>query len=171
MSNWMSNFHVKLDTWGERLSKKEIRIPINLTAGIVSLVFAVVILLIMPAQVAVSEKDVVNGRAFPTLLMSVMIICSALLILKDVLKMIKKEPLEWKTINLLTEVKAVIIFVILLITYLLSKVTGLFVIGAVFCCLGFLLYFRCKKPSYYVITISLAVIIWVAFRFVLGVEF
>lgn len=167
----MNNFHAKLDSWGERLHKKEIHIPINLTAGIIALVFAVIILVIMPQQVAVVEKDVVNGRAFPSLLMYVIMICSALLILKDVLKMVKKEPVEIKTINLLTEVKAVIIFAIIFITYLLSKITGLFVIGAVFCCLGFLLYFRCSKRSYYVLTVSLAVIIWVVFRFVLGVEF
>lgn len=167
----MNNFHTKLDSWGEWLHKKEIRIPINLTAGIIALIFAVFILFIMPWQVVVADNDVVNGRAFPKLLMYVMIICSSMLILKDVLKMVKKEPVEIKTINLLTEVKAVIIFAILFITYLLSKITGLFVIGAVFCCIGFLLYFRCTKRSYYVITISLAVIIWVLFRFVLGVEF
>ena len=55
--------------------------------------------------------------------------------------------------------------------YLLSKLTGLFVVGAIFCCLGFLLYFRCRKKSYYVITLALAVAIWAAFRFALGVDF
>ena len=60
---------------------------------------------------------------------------------------------------------------ILLVTYLLSKYTGLFVIGAVFCALGFLAFFRCRKRSYYIITLALAVGIWCAFRFGLGVSF
>lgn len=171
MEHWITHFHARLDSWGERLHQKEIRIPINLTAGIVSMIFAVCILVIMPQQVAISEKDVVNGRAFPTLLMGIMLLCSAALVLKDLFKIAKKEPLELKTINLLTEVKALIIFGILLITYLLSKMTGLFVIGGIFCCLGFLVYFRCRKRSYYAITLILAVGIWAAFRFVLGVEF
>ena len=63
------------------------------------------------------------------------------------------------------------ILAILVVTYLLSRFTDLFVVGAIFCCLGFLVYFRCKKPSYYVITIAIAVAIWAAFRFVLNVDF
>lgn len=83
----------------------------------------------------------------------------------------KKQPLEWKIINLQTEAKALVIFGILFITYMLSKLTGLFVIGAIFCSLGFLLYFRCTKRSYYAITLVLTVAIWAVFRFVLNVEF
>jgi len=67
--------------------------------------------------------------------------------------------------------KALAILGILLGTYFLSKWTGLFVVGAVFCCLGFLLYFRCRKKSYYVIALVIAVAIWAAFRFALGVDF
>lgn len=171
MEHGTNSFHNRLDVLGDRLREKEIRIPINMTAGIVFFVFSIVILAVMPQQVAISEKDVINGRAFPSLLMYVMMLCSGLLVLKDVYKIIKKEPLEWKVINLQTEAKALVIFAILLGTYLLSKLTGLFVIGAIFCSLGFLLYFRCKKRSYYVITLVLTVAIWAAFRFVLNVEF
>ena len=125
----------------------------------------------MPDQVAVSEKDVVNGRAFPTLLMAVMLLCCAMLVGKELYKLATKQPLNWKVINIQVEVKALVILGILLGTYFLSKLTGLFVVGAVFCCLGFLLYFRCRKKSYYAITLVIAVAIWAAFRFVLGVGF
>ena len=37
--------------------------------------------------------------------------------------------------------------------------------------LAFLVYFRCKKRSYYAITIGMAVLIWAAFRFGLNVKF
>ena len=125
----------------------------------------------MPQQVPISEGDAINGRSFPTLLMAVMMLCCAGLVLKDVYKIITKKPIEWKVINLNTEVKALVIFIILLISFFLCIVTDLFVVGSIFCCLGFLIYFRCKKPSYYAITLGIAVIIWVAFRFGLGVEF
>lgn len=138
MKEKIQRMEEKLDVWGEKLEKKVIRYPSDLVTGIVFLVLAIVILLIMPQQVQISEKDVVNGRAFPTLLM---------------------------------EVKALLIMAILIVTYLLANWTGLFVIGGVFCCLAFLVYFRCKKPSYYIITLTLAVAIWAAFRFVLGVGF
>ena len=169
--NFLDRFYARLDVWGEKLQTKEIRIPVNITAGVVCFVFALVILAVMPQQVPVSESDVINGRSFPTLLMGVMMVCCAGLVIKDVYKIVTKKPIEWKVINLNTEVKALIIFIILLISFFLCIVTDLFVIGSIFCCLGFLIYFRCKKPSYYAITIGIAVIIWVAFRFGLGVEF
>ena len=171
MGSGANQFHSRMDALGEKLREKEIRIPINMAAGVVFFILAIVIIAIMPQQVAVSEKDVVNGRAFPTLLRWVMMLCSGLLILKDIYKIVKKQPLEWKVINLQTEAKALVIFGILFGTYLLSKLTGLFVIGAIFCSISFLLYFRCRKRSYYVITLVLTVAIWAAFRFVLNVEF
>ena len=67
--------------------------------------------------------------------------------------------------------KALVIALILVVTYLLAEITDLFVVGAVFCALAFLLFFRCKKPLYYAITVSMAVLIWVVFHFVLNVSF
>lgn len=168
---WINEFHDRMDRWGERLHEKEIRIPVDLTVGVLFFLFALAILLVMPQQVAISEKDTVNGRAFPTLLMVVMMICCAMLVGKELYKLATKRPLNWKVINLQTELKALVILVILVVTYLLCRFTDLFVVGAIFCCLGFLVYFRCKKPSYYVITLTLAVAIWAAFRFVLKVDF
>ena len=161
MKQWVEQFNGRMDAWGRKLHEKEIRIPIDLVTGLV----------VMPDQVAVSEKDVVNGRAFPTLLMTVMLLCCAMLIGKELYKLATKQPLNWKVINIQVEAKALVILGILLGTYFLSKWTGLFVVGAVFCCLGFLLYFRCRKKSYYVITLVIAVAIWAAFRFALGVDF
>ena len=171
MKQWVEQFNGRMDAWGRKLHEKEIRIPIDLVTGLAFALFALAILLVMPDQVAVSEKDVVNGRAFPTLLMAVMMICCAMLVAKELYKLATKQPLNWKIINVQVEMKALVILGILIGTWLLSKLTGLFVIGAIFCCLGFLLYFRCRKKSYYVITLVLAVAIWAAFRFALGVEF
>lgn len=171
MKNWINRFHARLDAWGEKLREKEIRIPVDLTVGILFFLFALGIMFVMPQQVIISEKDVVNGRAFPSLLMIVMMICCGMLIVKELYKLFTKQPLNWKVINLQTELKALAILAILVITYLLCRYTNLFVVGAIFCSLGFLVYFRCKKPSYYVITLTLAVVIWACFRFVLGVEF
>ncbi len=171
MKSMIERIDTRLDTWGEKLSQKNIRYPADLVTGVLFLIFSIVILLIMPQQVAVSEKDVVDGRAFPTLLMYVMMAGSAALILKEGYKVLTKKPLQMKTLNLLVEVKALIIMLILVGTYFIAKATDLFVLGAIFCCLAFLVFFRCKKKSYYVITLALAVAIWAAFRFVLNVNF
>ncbi|MCD7737387.1 MAG: tripartite tricarboxylate transporter TctB family protein [Lachnospiraceae bacterium] len=171
MSDLMNRVDSWLDEIGARLEKKELTIPVNLVGGILFLIFAVFILAITPSQVTISEKDVVNGRAFPSLLMGVIIFCCVLLIGKEVLLLVKKQPMSTKTLNLLVEVKALLIFLILLVTYLICRYSGLFVAGAIFCSLAFLIFFRCKKPSYYAITLAFSVGIWAAFRFLLNVRF
>lgn len=171
MKNALERFYARLDSLGEKLAKKEFRIPTDLATGIIFLLFSIILLLIMPQQVAISEKDLINGRAFPSLICYVMMLCSAILIVRDVIKLVKKQPLEMKVINMKTEGKALIIFGIIYLTYLISKTLDLFVIGGIVCCVGFLAYFRVKKPSYYAITIAIAVIVWALFRFALGVEF
>lgn len=171
MKNALERFYSRLDSMGEKLDKKQFRIPTDLITGIIFLLLSMILLLIMPQQVVISEKDVVNGRAFPSLVSYVMMACSAVLIIKDVIKVVKKQPLEYKVINLKTEGKALIIFGIIFVSYLLAKLTDLFVIGGIFCCVGFLVYFRSKKPRYYAITIAITVAVWAAFRFALGVEF
>ena len=162
MKQSLDRFHARMDAWGEKLHEKEFRIPVDLTVGVLFFLFALVILWIMPQQVIVSDKDVVNGRAFPTLLMWVMMICCAMLICKELYKL---------ATNLQVEMKALAILAILVVSYFVCRLTDLFVVGAIVCSLGFLFYFRCKKPSYYIITLAIAVGIWAAFRFVLGVDF
>lgn len=161
----------RLDAAGEKLKGKEVTLPTDMIGAGLFMILAIVLLVIMPGQVPISDADVVNGRVFPTMLMVLMIICCGMLLAQNIIKMVKKEPLHTCTLNLLVEVKALIILAILLGTYFICKITDLFVVGAVFCCLGFLAYFRCRKKLYYGITIGLAVVIWVAFRFGLGVRF
>jgi hypothetical protein len=162
----------KRDTIGEKLSKKEMKLPIDIVTGVFFLLLGAVILLIMPKQVPVSDSDVINGQAFPTLLMAVMMICSGVVLAKELYNIfVKKMPPAMKNINLLVEVKALEILAILLLTYVICRVTDLFVVGAIFCSLAFLIYFRCRKLSYYAITLTVAVLIWIAFRFGLNVNF
>ena len=172
MKRWMDWLDEKRDTIGEKLSKKEMKLPIDIVTGVFFLLLGAVILLIMPKQVPVSDSDVINGQAFPTLLMAVMMICSGVVLAKELYNIfVKKMPPAMKNINLLVEVKALEILAILLLTYVICRVTDLFVVGAIFCSLAFLIYFRCRKLSYYAITLTVAVLIWIAFRFGLNVSF
>ena len=106
----------------------------------------------MPQQVQISEKDVVNGRAFPTMLVWLMLAMSALLVGREAYNMVMHRPVKTKTLNLLVEAKALVIVLILVVTYLLAEITGLFVVGAVFCALAFLSCFSAARtPLYYAI--------------------
>lgn len=169
--NTVDALDARLDMMGKRLAAKEIRIPTELCASVFSLLFALVVLLLTPSQVEVSEGDVVNGQVFPVFLMVIVMICGGLILAQQLIKLARKQPLAMKTINLLTEVKALLILVILGGFFLICQFTGIFALGACFCVLGFMLFFRCKKWSYYVITLAAAVLIWAAFRFGLNVYF
>ena len=100
-----------------------------------------------------------------------MMAMSLLITGNELVKLVTKKPLVTKTVNALVEVKALTIIAILIVTYLLAKVTDLFVIGGLFCAVAFLMFFRCRNKSYYAITVTAAVLIWVVFRFVLNVDF
>ncbi len=171
MRDWMNNLDAKLDSMGEKLSKKNITIPTDLVAAAVFFVLGIVLLLCVPSQVTVGKDEVVSGAAFPSYLCYIMIGGSLIIAVQNILKIMRKEPIETKTINALVEVKALIIFGILVMFWVICNVTDLFVLGAIFCAVSFLLFFRCKKKSYYVITIAFAIGIWAAFRFGLNVRF
>ncbi len=171
MKTWLASLESKLDGWGKTLETKEFQYPVDLTAGILCLLLSVVLLIVMPTQYHAQPDEALDGGTFPKLMIYAMMIGSTALILKEGFLLLQKKPLAKKTVNLLVEVKALVIFSIIFVAYLLCKTTDLFVIGALFLAVAFLLYFRCKKPLYYVITISMAVAIWCAFRFGLGVRF
>lgn len=160
-----------LDGIAARLKDKEITLPTEMVGAGLFLVLAAVILIIMPQQVKISEAEVINGRMFPKLLMFLMIICCIILLAQGVYKKMKHQPVQTCTLNLLTEVKALVIMAILFFTYMICRITDLFVLGGIFCAVSFLLYFRCKNKLYYAITVGMAVLVWVAFRFGLGVRF
>ncbi len=169
--SFLARWDEKLDAIGGRLKDKEVTLPVEMIGAGLFLVLAVVVLLIMPNQVMVSEAEVINGRMFPRLLMIIMIVCCIILLGQGMYKKMNHQPLPTCTLNLLTEVKALIIMAILFFTYLICRLTDLFVLGGVFCAVSFLLYFRCRNRLYYAITIGMAVLVWVAFRFGLGVRF
>lgn len=171
----MNEFMKKTDAWldktGEKLAKKEITIPTDIAGAVCFFFVGILLLLCIPGQVTVGKDEVVSGAAFPTYLCYIMLGGSVIVFIQNLLKIYRKEEIEKKTINALVEVKALIIFAILLIFWFLCNVTDLFVVGALFCAVSFLFFFRCKKKSYYAITIAFAVGIWAVFKFILNVNF
>lgn len=161
----------RLDAIGDKLKKKEWKVPTDLLGGVIFLIFGLVMLRIIPQQIEIKKKELVNGQAFPNLLMYIMIACSIVLIVNQVIKLMRKEPIKTTTINLLVEVKAVFIFLCMIVFWLVAEKTGNFAIGAVVFGVLMLCLFRCRKPLYYVIVLLAAVAIWAAFRFGLGVMF
>lgn len=170
-NGWISRIDQRIDAVENKLKQKEFSIPMDLVGGVLMAIFAVVILLLLPSEIKIKESDVVNGRAFPTMLMIVMLACSLALVLKEGYKLLKKQEVKQIKLNLLVELKAVTIFAFMLIFYFVCQWTGIFAVGACTFALLMMLFFRCKKWNYYAITIAAGVLIWVAFRYGLNVRF
>ena len=81
----------KLDELAARMKEKEISIPTDLAGSILFFLLGAALFFLLPSQVPISENDVVNGRVFPKLLFSLMMICSAILIIQNVIKISKKQ--------------------------------------------------------------------------------
>ena len=169
-SSWVQRIDRALDGMGMRLKKKQWNIPTDLLGGILFLLFGLAMLFIIPDQIEIKKKEIVNGRAFPNLLMYIMIACSIVLIVSQILKIMRGQPVKTMALNLLVEVKALLIFLFMLVYYFVCQWTNFAVGSCVFVVL-MLLFFRCKKPLYYAVTLAAAVLIWAAFRFGLGVLF
>ena len=80
----------KLDELATRMKEKEISIPTDLAGSILFFLLGTVLFFMLPSQVPISENDVINGRVFPKLLFSLMMICSAVLIIQNIIKISKK---------------------------------------------------------------------------------
>lgn len=78
----VASVDAKLDAIGDKLKKKEWKVPTDLLGGVLFLIFGLVMLWLIPQQIEIKKKELVNGRAFPNLLMYVMIACSIILIVQ-----------------------------------------------------------------------------------------
>ena len=159
----VASVDAKLDAIGDKLKKKEWKVPTDLLGGVLFLIFGLVMLWLIPQQIEIKKKELVNGRAFPNLLMYVMIACSIILIVQQVIKLARRQEVKLTTVNLLVEVKALLIFLAMIVFY--------FAVGSAVFGVLMLFIFRCKKPLYYAVVIAAAVAIWAVFRFGLGVLF
>ena len=101
--------------------------------------------------------------------MLLIIICGVVLLVKEIYNIISKKKANIVETTVLVEVKALIILGILVLYWLLMGLIG-FIISSILLGLAMLMFFRVKKPSYYIIVSVVAVLIGVFFRYVLNVR-
>lgn len=166
-------FFQRIDSWldatGEKLEKKKIRLYVDIITPIIFITFAVAVLLAMPSQITLLSSSSINERSFPTLLMFLIIICGVVLLGKEIFNIVAKKKVNIVETTALVEVKALIILGILVLYWLLMGLIG-FIISSILLGLAMLMFFRVKKPSYYIIVSVVAVLIGVFFRYVLNVR-
>lgn len=157
-----------LDKIGTKLEQKKIKLYVNFIGPVVFIIFALVVLFLMPTQVLLLEESTITPRSFPTLLMGLILFCSVLQLIIEIVKTIKTKQPEVKEINALVEVKALILMIMLILYVVLINFLG-FMLSSILFGAGMLAFFRVKNALFYLIIVLTAVVVGIFFQIILNV--
>ncbi|QTQ15386.1 tripartite tricarboxylate transporter TctB family protein [Treponema parvum] len=158
-----------LDDIGERLEGKTISFNANILGSLLFIIFSSVFIFIMPEQIKITGSSAINAQTFPLLLLRIILFCSIFIFVKEVIKIIAKKKTEKVTVEILTELRALLIFIILLAYFFTIKLLG-FIVSSMIFGIAMTFYFRVRKWHYYLIVLASAVIIGLVFREALHVR-
>lgn len=145
----------------------KLKIPTNLCAGIFSVVLAAAIWFAIPYQIGSAGSSVAtNPRLFPQIFCVLIGIVGVILIITSTV--FHKEDV--KTVDVKLQGMKLIYYVILAVYVVCMGQFGFLIPTIVFAVVT-LLFCRCKKPLYYVVTVAFAVVLYLVFTRVLGVHF
>ena len=158
-----------IDRWAGILEKKTIRLYPALAGSVLFLALACLIFQLMPSQIKIRPDRAITARTFPSILAGIML-CGSLINLGQIFyRRLRKQPLEYTELGLLTEVKALILLLFLVIYAVLTPLAG-FIPASVIYGILMLFYFRIKNWRYYIIVSVLAIVIGFLFKNVLNVR-
>ncbi len=158
-----------LDDTGEKLGKKTIRYNPDLIGAVLMFGLSVAFLLMMPSQIKLTETSTINARTFPRLVFMIVLVLSVLLFFKEIAKIVLKKGSASRELNLLVEVRALIIFVFIAMYYLLLEPIG-FIASSIVFGICMTAYFRVRKWYYYAIVAACAIAVGLVFQYVLHVR-
>ncbi len=164
---------VKLDRIYERieykLQKRILRIYPSIAGPLLFVILSLLIIFLMPSQIRIVDGQMITARTFPFSLAVVMLGGSVLILLRELVKVFRKVPLETVEFHLLTELRAFILLLDLIVYALLMPLIGFIASSVVFGVL-MLLYFRIKNWKYYALVSGSAILIGALFKYLLHVR-
>lgn len=143
-----------------------IKLRTNLIGGLLGLIIAAIIWFVIPAQIKVMQASTysVDARFMPRLVTLIIALMSIVLLIQSLV--LKKERIV--DIIIKEETRVIVFYLILVAYVVLIPIIG-FLISTLLISLGTLLYLRCKRKSYYIITGVIVAGIYLAFIFLLNV--
>ena len=138
----------------------------NLCAGIVSVIFGLAVLWLIPAQIGTeySSGNSLTSRAVPGGAAILFIVCGAALIVQSLI--LKKDTV--RELNLAKEGKAFLYMAVFGIYVILFDYS--FIVASIFLGAATLLFTRSKKKLYYIIVIITVFVLYLLFTQVLHVR-
>ncbi len=149
---------------------KKIRLPIELISSLFFIFLSLFFLIIMEKEVYVaSDGNMINARTFPFIVLVIILTLSLFIFVKETVLFIAKKKVKYVEIDVKEELKAMIIFLILLFYAISIKFFGFFISSIIFpSFLSFFLGER-KKKNLALVAIS-SLLICLLFRYVLNVR-
>lgn len=147
----------------------KIKMKQDLVGAISFLILGLILWFLMPYQIKLTNADTINSQTFPRLIVGLMILCSMYLLIIEIIKMIKKQPVREVIVDLKQEGKSILV-ILMLIAYWGALHWVPFMITSLIFAGGMLLFFKCKNWRYYAIVGTTIIIITVMFQNVLNVK-
>ncbi len=145
------------------------KLKTNLVGGGLFLSISIIIWFLIPSQIALTQNSSINSQTFPKIIVGISIVSSILLILKELIKIIKKEPTEEIKITFSNEIKVIIMLIFLMIYVFLFEYIG-FLFSSIIYSFLTLMYYRSKNIKYYISIALVCLIVNYIFKNLLLVQ-
>ncbi|WP_300362286.1 tripartite tricarboxylate transporter TctB family protein [Fusobacterium sp.] len=145
------------------------KIKVNIVGGAIFLILSTILWLLIPSQIPLNSDAVITSRSFPKLIVALMFISSLFIFVADLIKLVKKLPVQEVEVNLNEEGRAVVVCILLIAyAFLLDKIGFMF--SSILYCYSMLTFFKCKNWKYYMIVTIICVAVTYIFKNILLVQ-
>lgn len=158
-----------IDKSAKKLESKSVRVPINTIGALLFISVSSILLFLLPSQIKVNTASQITARTFPQLMLRIILFFSIFLFIKEIFAIVLKKDREYKEINLLVEVRFIILLMLLILFLVMLHFTS-FIVSSIIYGILMLFYFRSKKILSYIIIILAAFIIGFLFQNILHVR-
>lgn len=141
----------------------------DLVGALVFLILSAVLWIMLPYQIMIDDDDTITAQTFPRLIIGLMAFCSLILLIKELIKLWRKQPVTMVEIHFHQESRALLIVGLLVLYWAMLHWLPFMVSSIVFACL-FMVFLRCRKWHYYVIVSAVIIAISLFFQNLLNVS-
>lgn len=169
MNHLFAQLNAAIDRFSRKWEGRQIPFYPSLVGPVLFLAAGVAGYALMPSQVKIQEGTATTARTFPSLMLTLILACSVVLLVQELIKIVRKQSIEVVMLDVLTEIRALIILILLVLYALLIPPLG-FIVTSILFGLAMLGFFRVKKWWYYLIVALSALVIGLLFQVVLNVR-
>ncbi|UAY78761.1 tripartite tricarboxylate transporter TctB family protein [Pasteurella canis] len=141
----------------------------DLIGAVVFLILSITLWLLIPLQIIIDEDEGITAQTFPRLIIGLMALCSVILLIKEIIKILHKQPSKMVTIQLTDELNSLVVIFLLALYWLMLHWLPFMVSSIIFAFL-MLLFFRCHNWKYYAIVASVIISIALIFEHLLHIS-